>query len=64
MDTATLPAAALQHSADRVGEPLVGIADHELDPSETALYCFAEAFGYSEPMNSLQKGSLSLSPTL
>jgi hypothetical protein len=37
MDPATLPAAALQHPADGVGEALVGIADHELDASEAAL---------------------------
>ena len=30
------PAAALQHPANGVGEALVGIADHELDPAETA----------------------------
>ena len=38
MDPAALPAAALQHSADRVGEAPVGIADDELDPCESALF--------------------------
>ena len=32
-----LPAAALQHPADRVGEAHVGVADHEIDPREAAL---------------------------
>ena len=38
MDPATLPAAALQHPSDGVGEALVGIADHQLDASEAALF--------------------------
>ena len=38
MDPTALPAAALQHPPDRVGEALVGIADHELDPSESSLF--------------------------
>ena len=37
MNAATLPAAALEHPADGVGETLVGITDHELDASEAAL---------------------------
>jgi len=36
--SAALPAAALQHPPDRAGEALVGIADHELDPTEAALF--------------------------
>ena len=36
MHATALPAAALQHPANGVGEALVGIADHELDPAETA----------------------------
>jgi hypothetical protein len=34
---AALPAAALQHPPNRIGEALVGVADHELDPTEAAL---------------------------
>ena len=37
MHTAALPAAALQHSADRVDQTAVGIADDELDPCESSL---------------------------
>jgi hypothetical protein len=35
---AALPAAALQHLADRVDQTAVGIADHQLDPAEAALF--------------------------
>ena len=38
MHTAPLPAAALQHPADRVDQTAVGITDHELDPSEAPLF--------------------------
>jgi len=38
MHPAALPAAALQHPADRVDQAAVGIADHELDLSEAALF--------------------------
>jgi hypothetical protein len=43
---ATLPNAALQLATDRLGEAPVGVADYQLDTSEAALYCFAEACGY------------------
>ena len=42
MDPAALPAAALELASDRLGEAHVGIAHHELDASQAALYCFAE----------------------
>ena len=38
MDPAALPAAALQHPPDRIGEALVGVADDELDPRQPALF--------------------------
>jgi len=38
MHAAALPAAALQHPADRVDQTAVGIADHQLDPSEATLF--------------------------
>jgi hypothetical protein len=38
MDPTALPAAALQHPPDGFGEALVGIADHQLHPSEAALF--------------------------
>jgi hypothetical protein len=38
MDPAALPAAALQHPPDCVGEAHVGVTDHQLDPSEAAFF--------------------------
>ena len=38
MDPAALPAAALQHPPDCIGEALVGVADDELDPRQPALF--------------------------
>ena len=35
---ATLSAAAPQHLADGVGETLVDITDHKLDPTDAALF--------------------------
>jgi hypothetical protein len=37
MDPAALPASTLQHLPDRVGEALVGVSDHKLDPRVAAL---------------------------
>lgn len=37
MHAAALPATALQHSTDRVGEAPVGVADHEFAPRKAAL---------------------------
>ena len=38
VDTTVLPDAALQLPADRLGEPLVGVGDQQLDPSKAALF--------------------------
>jgi hypothetical protein len=46
MNAAALPAAALEHAPYRLGEAHMGVTDHQLDPSEAALNCFAEACGY------------------
>ena len=38
MNATALPAAALEHAPDRLGEAHMGVTDHQLDPSEAALF--------------------------
>jgi len=38
MNATALPAAALEHAPERLGEAHVGVADHQLDPREASLY--------------------------